>query len=43
MSGPMNLTPSGFGIRQKITIILLGIIMISLVFTGSLYHYKSQE
>ncbi|NOJ24191.1 diguanylate cyclase domain-containing protein [Vibrio coralliilyticus] len=43
MSAPMNLTPSGFGIRQKITIILLGIIMISLVFTGSLYHYKSQE
>ncbi|EEX34470.1 MULTISPECIES: diguanylate cyclase domain-containing protein [Vibrio] len=43
MSGPMNLTPSGFGIRQKITIILLGIIMISLVFTGSLYHYKNQE
>ncbi|MCG9598253.1 diguanylate cyclase [Vibrio sp. Isolate25] len=42
---PINKTykPTGIGIRQKITVILLSIIMLSLIITGSVYHYKSQE
>lgn len=42
---PINKTfkPTGIGIRQKITVILLTIIMLSLVITGSIYHFKSQE
>ncbi|WP_275666783.1 diguanylate cyclase [Vibrio tubiashii] len=43
MSSESRYKPSGFGISQKITIILLAVIMTSLVITGYVYHYKSQE
>lgn len=43
MSLPNNLKLNGISIRQKITIILLTIMMSSLVLIGTIYHKKSQE